>query len=104
MLGWGVVPKVKGAGQGAGGGEGAVLFRMNSINPFADIFAHFDYGMCAITDKKLPRTALSVAVGASSLLLHTLKKAKKPSRQCDELSRRARGSCSEVWTLRVAIK
>ena len=27
------------------------------------------------------------------------KKHKKPSRQCDELSGRARGSCSEVWAL-----
>ena len=41
---------------------------------------------------------LDVAVEA---LLYTLKKAKKPSRQCDELSGSARGSCSEVWALRV---
>ena len=32
-----------------------------------------------------------------------LKRSKKPSRQCGELSRRARGSCSEVWALHVAI-
>ena len=43
----------------------------------------------------------------SSLLLYTLKKkkekSKKPSRQCDEASGRARGGWSEVWALQVAI-
>ena len=34
------------------------------------------------------------------MLLYTLN---KPSGQCGELSGRARGSCSEVWALHVAI-
>ena len=65
------------------------------------------------TDKKLPRTpssglsalgcgGRSFEVAFISAIVY-LKKSKKPSRHCDEVSGRARGSCSEVWALHVAI-
>ena len=66
-----------------------------------------------LTDKKLPRTprsglsalgcgSRSFDVAFISAILY-FKKSKKPRRQCDEASGRARGGWSKVWALHAAI-
>ena len=85
------------------------IFVQNSVK--LGKYRTFDDVMSAcgqFTDKKTPTHPLKWPLGAWSsfhLCYCILKKeiAKRPSRQCDELSGRARGSCSEVWALHVAI-